>query len=34
MIEKRRSEGKKTYIFCADAEKCFDKPWLEDESEN
>lgn len=30
IIEKRRKLGKKTYIFFADAVKCFDKLWLKD----
>ena len=30
IIEKQRSEKKPTYILFADAEKCFDKLWLED----
>ena len=30
IIEKQRSEKKPTYIFSVDAEKCFDKLWLED----
>ena len=29
IIEKQRSEKKPTYILFADAEKCFDKLWLE-----
>ena len=30
IIEKQRSEKKLTYILFVDAEKCFDKLWLED----
>ena len=30
IIEKQRLEKKPTYVFFADAEKCFDKLWLED----
>ena len=30
IIEQRRIEKKKTYIFFADAVKCFDKLWLQD----
>ena len=30
IVEKQRSEKKPTYIFFADAEKCFDKRCLED----
>ena len=30
IIEQQRSEKKPTYVFFADAEKCFDKLWLED----
>ena len=31
IIKKQRSEKKPTYIFFAEAEKCFDTLWLEDE---
>ena len=30
IIERQREEKKNTYIFYADAEKCFDKLWLKD----
>ena len=30
MIEKQRQSHKNTYLFFADAEKCFDKLWLKD----
>ena len=30
VIDKNRSLKKNTYLLCADAEKCFDKLWLED----
>ena len=30
IIEKQRQSYKNTYIFFADAEKCFDKLWLKD----
>ena len=30
IMEKQRNEGKRTYIFFADAVKCFDKLWLKD----
>ena len=30
IIEKQRCEGKKTFVFFAYGEKCFDKLWLED----
>ena len=30
IIEKQRQGHKNTYLFFADAEKCFDKLWLKD----
>ena len=30
IIEKQRQSHKNTYVFFADAEKCFDKLWLKD----
>ena len=30
IIEKQRQSHKNTYLFFADAEKCFDKLWLKD----
>ena len=30
IIEKQRQNHKNTYLFFADAEKCFDKWWLKD----
>ena len=30
IIDNNRRIGRKTYMVCADAEKCFDKLWLED----
>ena len=30
IIQKRRTERLNTYLFSADAVKCFDKSWLKD----
>ena len=30
IIENQRGKGERTYVFFGDAEKCFDKLWLED----